>query len=131
MSSMKSGTAASCWLACDELVEILALHLAAADLVGRDPRFLGEDAGGELLGRHFQREEADDRAVLGDRAMRPSVARRLVGLGGVEGDVGGERGLAHRGAAGEDDQVGGVQAAELLVEIDEAGGDAGDRGRRA
>ena len=43
-------------------------------------------------------------------------------LGGdVEGDVGGERGLAHRRASGEDDQVGGLQAAHHVVEIDQAG----------
>ena len=35
------------------------------------------------------------------------------GLGDVEGDVGGKRGLAHAGAAGEDDQVGALQPAHL------------------
>ena len=48
----------------------------------------------------------------------------LVGLGDVEGDVGGERGLAHGRAAGEDDEVGGLQAAEHAVEVGEAGRDA-------
>ena len=43
----------------------------------------------------------------------------------VEGDVGGERRLAHRRAAGEDDQVGRLQPAHLVVEADELGGDAG------
>ena len=41
-------------------------------------------------------------------------------------DVGGERGLAHRRAAGEDDQVRGLQAAQLAVEVAQAGRDAGD-----
>ncbi len=41
---------------------------------------------------------------------------RLRRLGGVEADIGGERGLAHRGAAGEDDQVRRLQAAQLAVE---------------
>ena len=50
----------------------------------------------------------------------------LVGAGDVEGDVGRERGLAHRRAAGEDQQVRGVQAAEPLVEVDEAGREAGE-----
>ena len=49
----------------------------------------------------------------------------LPGLGDVVGDVGGERGLAHAGAAGEDDQVGGLQAAHLAVEVVQAGGEAG------
>ena len=35
----------------------------------------------------------------------------------VVGDVGGERGLAHAGAAGDDDQVGRLQAAHLAVEV--------------
>ena len=47
------------------------------------------------------------------------VARR------VEGDVGGQRGLPHGGSAGEDEEIRGVQAAELVVEVDEAGGHAG------
>ena len=86
---------------------------------------LGDDAGGELLGRHFEREEADDAAV--DR-VDVAVGLHLAapGLGDVVGDVGGERGLAHAGAAGEDDQVGGLQAAHLAVEVVEAGGEAGE-----
>ena len=36
-----------------------------------------------------------------------------------------ERGLAHGRAPGEDDQVGGLQAAHLAVEVGQAGGDAG------
>ena len=41
-------------------------------------------------------------------------------LGDVVGDVGGERGLAHAGTAGDDDQVGALQAAHLGVEIAQA-----------
>ncbi len=40
------------------------------------------------------------------------------------GDVGRERGFAHGGAAGDDDEVGWLQAAHALVEIGEAGGEA-------
>ena len=46
------------------------------------------------------------------------------GLGDIVGDIGGERGFAHAGAAGEDDQVGWLQAAHHAVEIVEPGGDA-------
>ncbi len=46
------------------------------------------------------------------------------GLGDVVADIGGERGLAHAGTAGEDDQVGRLQAAHHAVEVVEAGGDA-------
>ncbi len=45
--------------------------------------------------------------------------------GHVEGDVGGQGALAHGGAGGEDHQVRRVQAAQHLVEIDEAGAEAG------
>ena len=47
------------------------------------------------------------------------------GPGDVVADIGGERGFAHAGAAGEDDQVGLLQPAHHAVEIVEAGGDAG------
>ena len=39
----------------------------------------------------------------------------------VVGDVGGERRLAHAGPAGEDDEVGFLQAAHLAVEVAQAG----------
>ncbi len=84
---------------------------------------LGDDAGGELLGGHFQREEADDAAVHGlQRSVGPLL--RLVGLGDVEADIGDERGLAHGRAAGEDDEVGGLQPAHHPVEIDQPRRDA-------
>ena len=61
------------------------------------------------------------------RLIAPSgCALADVGLGDVEGDVGGERGLAHGGAAGEDDEVGGLQAAHHAVEVVDAGRDAGE-----
>ncbi len=49
-----------------------------------------------------------------------------VRLGDVEGDVGDERRLAHGRAAGEDDQIGRLQAAHLRVEVAEPCGDAGE-----
>jgi hypothetical protein len=88
----------------DEFLEIVFGDLAAADFRGRDFGLLGDDAGGELLGRHFQREEADDTAVCRLEGTI-GLLHRLVGTGDVEGDVGGERGLAHAGAPGEHDQV--------------------------
>ena len=42
----------------------------------------------------------------------------------VVGDVGGERGFAHAGAAGDDDQIGRLQAAHLDIEIAQAGGNS-------
>ena len=43
----------------------------------------------------------------------------------VVGDIGGERGFAHAGTAGEDDEVGRLQPAHHAVEVVEPGGDAG------
>src|SRR5262249_59951946 len=44
----------------------------------------------------------------------------------VVGDVGGKCGLAHPWAAGDDDEIGGLQAAHLAVEVLEAGCQAGE-----
>ena len=105
-------------------LEVGLADVAAADAARRNAGLLGDDTGGELLGRHFEREEADDAAIDGCRYGRRAGPRRAR-PGDVVGDVGGERGLAHAGAAGEDDQVGGLQAAHLGVEIVQAGGEAG------
>ena len=111
----------------DDAAEVDIAHLAAPEPVRRDLGLLGEDPRRELLGRHLEGEEGDPGAV-----GRPFALRLLSAFaearGGVEGDVGGERGLAHAGAAGEDHQVGGVQPAQQAVEVVEAGGRAGERG---
>ena len=89
-----------------------------------DLGLLGDDAGGELLGRHFEREEPDDAAIGGfDAAVGARAA--LPSLGDVEGDVGGERALAHAGASRQDHEVGFLQPAHHAVEVLEAGGEAG------
>ena len=108
----------------DQLFEIGFGDLAAPDLRGRDLRLFGNDTGGELFRRHFEREEADD-AAIGSLERAVGLLRRLVGVGDVEGDVGDQRGLAHAGTAGQHDQVGGLQAAHALVEVAQAGGNAG------
>ena len=57
--------------------------------------------------------------------VEPSACDRAApGPGDVEGDVGGERRLAHGRAAGEDDEVRRLQPAHQPVEIVEAGGEA-------
>ncbi|MGY4370070.1 hypothetical protein ACVW1A_006135 [Bradyrhizobium sp. LB1.3] len=48
-----------------------------------------------------------------------------IGPGDVIGDVGCKRRLAHAGAAGDDDEVGVLQAAHLGVEVAQARRDAG------
>ena len=84
---------------------------------------LGENTRGELFGRHFAGEEADDAAIDGFHGA-VGLNLRAMRLRDVVGDVGGERGLAHAGTAGDDDQVGRLQAAHLGVEIAQARGDA-------
>src|SRR6185437_11342484 len=48
-----------------DAMKVIFRDVAAADLIRGDARLFGDDAGGELFGRHFQREEADDAAVDG------------------------------------------------------------------
>ena len=68
---------------------------------------------GELRRAHFHAEHRHRQAVV---------------HGGVLGDVEGEGGLAHAGAAGDDDQVTRLQPGGAVVEVVEAGGHAGDVG---
>ena len=102
-----------------ELLEILAAELAAPQGFGGHLGLLGKDAGGELVGAHFEAEEGDRRAVI---ELAPVALPFEVLLGAVEGDIGGQRGLAHAGASGKDDEVGIVQARCLAVDRGEAGG---------
>ena len=99
------------------------IDLAAPDAERGNLGLLGNDTGGQLFGRHFEREEADDAAVdaLGAPVGPHFAAPRL---GDVVGHVGGERGLAHAGAAREDHQVGGLQPAHHAVDVGKAGGEA-------
>ena len=73
-----------------------------------------------MLGRHFEGEEADDASIDG---VDVSIGAYLAAPGACDivGDVRGKRGLAHAGAAGDDDQIGRLQAAHLTVEILESG----------
>ena len=107
-----------------DAVEVAGLDLAAADAGGGNPGLLGDDAGGELLGRHFEREEPDDAAVhRRDVPVGPHVA--APGLCDVVGEVGGERRLSHAGPARDDDQVGRLQPAHHAIEVAHAGREAG------
>ena len=80
---------------------------------------LGNDTRCQLLGRHFQREEADDAAV-GRHGVAVGAHFASPALGDVVADIGGEGGFAHARPAGEDDEVRGLQAAHHAVEIVEA-----------
>ena len=104
----------------DEAAEFGLGHVAAPDLFRRDFRDFRQDTGGQLLRGHLEREEPDHAPV--NRAFGPVGPQPLaVVLGDVEGDVGRKRGLPHRGATGQDQKVGLVQAPEFLVEIGKPG----------
>ncbi len=103
-----------------QLAELLLADLAHAQIFAADPRFLGKDAGGELIGRHFQAEDRNWRTGrLG--GIDPVFLVAGEALRGREGHVGGERGFAHAWTTGEDQQVGAMKPADLAVDPVEAG----------
>ena len=90
---------------------ILLVQVAAAESVRVDARLRRQHAHEELLFRHLQAEEADGLVGLDADVLR---------------DVEDEAGLPHRRARRDEHQVGRLQPGGHLVEIDEAGGHAGD-----
>ena len=106
-------------------MEFIFGDLAAADALRRNAGLLGDDAGGQLFARHFEGEEGDY-AAIGDLHRAIGLMIGLVGLGDVVGDVGGERGFAHGGAACENDEIGGLKPAHFFIEVLEARGNAGE-----
>ena len=98
-----------------ELFELGLVQLAAANLVGGDLRLFGDHTVRQLLGRHLQRIEADDRG-----ALAPILGLGVDRAGDVEGDVGGQRRLAHGRAPRQHDQVGFVQPAQHQIDLGEA-----------
>ena len=86
-------------------------EFAAADVAEVHAAHRREHAREDLIGGHFQRED-------GDRRAYPLLQR------GVLGHVDGQRGLAHRRPARNDQQIAAAQPAGDFVEIDEARGQA-------
>src|SRR6266436_4039091 len=90
---------------------VFAGEMAGAEFVGVDLGYGGDEALEERLLGHFEAEDGD-------------------GLAGADGDVFGEvegqRGFSLRGTRGEDEQLGGLETGGELIELDVAGGDAGD-----
>ncbi len=85
--------------------------------------FLAEQAGGQLLGAHLQREHPDT-------ALRQCIRVGRAGFGqqrlrGAKGDLGGKRRLSHARPARENHQIRYVQAAHLRVQVTQSGGQAG------
>ena len=79
------------------------------EAVGVHAGLAGQNAHGQLFPAHLEAEDANAGAVLG----------------GVHCDVDGEGALAHAGARGEDDEVGGLESAEQVVQGGEAAHDDG------
>ena len=99
----------------DLVGEFIAADLAAAKPFGTDLAGFRQQAGGELFRRHLQTEKGGDRAF---------AARTAVAGGGAVGHVGGQCRFAHGGTSREDQQIRRMQAAELGVQVPEAGADA-------
>ena len=105
-------------------VELGLADAPAPDLVGGHPRLLAEDAQRQLLGGHFQRKEGD-RIAVDLVHLVEVVPLAHGGAGCIEGDIGRERRLAHAGPPGQHHEVGALEAAQLPVEVLEAGRHAG------
>ncbi|GBD42523.1 hypothetical protein HRbin39_01917 [bacterium HR39] len=103
-------------------LELLLGQPAAAELIARNAGLGREQAGRELLGRHLQREHGDHVIGMPEPLGLGPLGPRSRGVGG---DGEGERRLAHAGASREDHEIRALQPAQLLVETDEAGGNAG------
>ncbi len=106
-----------------QVLEIGAADLAHAQRFAADPRLLRQHAGRQLIGGHFEREEGS----LGPHILFGRDAVRIVAQPagrGIIGNVGGERGLAHARATGQDHQVRIVQTTDFRVQAVDAGRDA-------
>ena len=88
----------------DKAAKLRFGHVAPTDLFGRHFGGFRQDPRGKLFGRHLKAEEPDHPAF-----DRPLAAIRQTsdpaGLGDVEGDIGGQRGLAHRRPPGQNQKV--------------------------
>ena len=109
-----------------ELAPVGGREVPGAQVPDVDPRLGAEHAVGELLARHFEREDRHSPPRLLPAVVR--VVGRLVGRRHrhVDGDVEDEAGLPHAGACGDDREVPGVKPGGDAVVAGEAGGDAGD-----
>ena len=94
-----------------DLLPVLRGELAGDQLFVVHKALTGDEAQGQLLPAHFQREE--------DHVF-PGFFPRL------QQDVQGHGGLAHAGTGGQQNQVRLVQAGDGPVQVGQAGGQAGD-----
>src|SRR6516164_2965098 len=87
--------------------EVVLSDIATSHLTGRYSGLLCNNAGRQLLGGHFQREETDNAAV-NSRHVAIGSNFACPGPSDIVGNVSCEGGLAHSGPTGEDDQIGGL-----------------------
>ncbi|CAM4512001.1 hypothetical protein COEX109129_36870 [Corallococcus exiguus] len=98
-----------------ELLLVVRGQPAAAQLLHVHARSGREQTHEQLIRGHFQAEDADGLVLLQRRVHR---------------DVHGEGRLAHAGTRREDDELTGVQAGQLIVQVDVARGQTGHAGVR-
>ena len=90
----------------DEAAEFSLGHVALADLLGGHFGGLGENPRGELFRRSSRASRTPRRRPRPRLRCHRVFLPFLIGLGDVEGDVGGERGFwPIEGASGEDQEV--------------------------
>jgi hypothetical protein len=94
-----------------QLVVILAAQKAGLQLALVHPGLRGQHAAQERLLAHFQAENGHRGAVVDGRVL---------------GHIDGQRGFAHRGTGGDDNQLALLKAAGHAVQFDEVGGQAGN-----
>src|ERR1700674_865322 len=99
-----------------ELGPVALDEAPGADALRVDARLAREHAHDELLLGHLEREDAYPDALPVELRAAPDVRR----------DVEAERRFSHARSRRQDDEVTGLETAGETVEIDEAGGDAGD-----
>ncbi len=88
---------------------VLGGKLAVAQTVAVDASARTQQAVSQLKGGHFQADDDHGFAAVG------TINRDMLS------DIDGERGFAHAGAGGKDHELGIMETARQLVEIDEAG----------
>ena len=125
VSSMKKFRCSSSWLTGQHAVEVRSLISSPLRIFSEGISACSEIMRVASCSADISSEKKPTTAPSATFGRAVLAMLLAIGLGGIEGDVGGERGLSHRRSAGEDDEVGPVQAAEQLVELEQTRGHAG------
>lgn len=88
----------------EEILKISLGNLEEEDFRGRKLSLIGNNKGGEMLGRNLEREKKE-KEEIGRIYGEVGMMVRLVWIGDVEGDIGGKRGIENERKKGKDDKV--------------------------